>query len=302
MKYFFANLCLAIAVCVSTSPAPAQDAQPTRPSTDPIAKAIQASSARFVKAFNAGEAKAVAALWTAGGDYVDENGETSRGREEIERKYAAFFKSHAGSTIEVRIDSIRKINPHTVIEDGVAQLDSLAGSQMTRSRYTAVHTLADGKWLMSSVRDVSLATPGNHARLKGLVWLLGTWQAEHQGTQLEMTFRWLPNKSFIQRDFKVTKADRVVLSGKQIIGWDPLEERVSSWLFDSTGSYSVGTWTPHESGWVVRATGVTSDGMWTRATNVFSQLHDRLVWKSIRRGAGNFDLLDSDEILLKRKK
>jgi uncharacterized protein (TIGR02246 family) len=305
MKALSNSVTAALVVCLFALPADAQQrrANPAaKPSTAAKAdKVIRAGSAAFVKAFNAGDAKRDAALWTQDGDYIDETGQASRGRAAIEKQYSAFFKQNPGASIRVDIQSIRVLNVHTAIEDGVAKLDALAGGQVTRSRYTAVHTLTAGKWLMSSVRDASLATPGNHARLAKLAWLIGTWHAEHQGVELEMTFRWLPNRSFIQRDFKVTKRDRVLLSGQQIIGWDPIEERISSWLFDSTGSYAVGAWAPSASGWVVRSTGVSSDGLWTRATNVLSSLHGRLVWKSIKRGASKFDLLDSEEIILKRK-
>lgn len=305
MKVPFTFL-LVLAACFSASEAGAQQAlaakkEKTASVSDPVERAIRATSQAFAKAFNAGDAKAVAALWTADGDYVDEQGKASRGRAAIEKQYVTFFDKNPGASIQVRVDSVRAINDHTAIEDGVAQLDSRGGDQMTRSRYTAVHTLVDGKWLMSSVRDAALATPGNHAKLADLTWLIGTWHAEHQDVELEMKFYWLPNKSFIQRDFQVTKRGRVLLSGKQIIGWDPIEQRVSSWLFDSTGSYSVGAWSPQKGGWVVRNTGVSSDGLWTKATNVLGQLHGRLVWKSVNRGAGDFDLLDSEEIILKRK-
>ena len=56
-----------------------------------------------------------------------------------------------------------------------------------------------------------------------------------------------------------------------------------------------------DNGWVIHSTGVTADGTWTRATNVLARVHDAIAWKSTKRGAGKFDLLDSEEIILKRK-
>ena len=270
-------------------------------SADAATKAIHASSSAFAKAFNAGNAKAVAALWTADGDYVDEDGNAFRGRDAIEKAYAKFFANNPGVSIRVNIDAIRLINKDTAIEDGTARLDAPGGGDFTRSRYTAIHSRVGGKWLMSSVRDASLAAPAVNARLGGLAWMIGEWHAEHQGASLEMSIRWIADKAFIERDYTVRKKGRVALSGKQIIGWDPVERRISSWLFDSSGSYAIGAWSPTDNGWVIRSTGVTGDGTWTRATNMLSRVHDALVWKSTGRSADSFDLPNSEEIVLKRK-
>ena len=45
----------------------------------------------FVRAFNAGDAKAVVADWTADGQYTDEDGNVFRGRDAIEKEYARLF-------------------------------------------------------------------------------------------------------------------------------------------------------------------------------------------------------------------
>ena len=57
---------------------------------------IRRAADEFVAAFNRGDAKAVAAHWTADGEYVDEAGRVFAGREAIEKEYAAFFQEHPG--------------------------------------------------------------------------------------------------------------------------------------------------------------------------------------------------------------
>ena len=54
-------------------------------------KLIRAGSEVFVTAFNKHDAKAVAALWTEDGEYIDDTGRTIAGRDAIEKDYAAFF-------------------------------------------------------------------------------------------------------------------------------------------------------------------------------------------------------------------
>ena len=48
----------------------------------------------FTLAFNKGDAKAIAALWTGDCEYTDETGRSIQGRDAIEKEYAAFFAEH----------------------------------------------------------------------------------------------------------------------------------------------------------------------------------------------------------------
>ena len=84
--------------------------------------AIRASADVFVKAFNDGDAKAVAAHWTAKGSLTDERGQRFQGRKAIEDEYAAFFKTHPGARMKISITSTEYPTPTTAIEDGAAQV------------------------------------------------------------------------------------------------------------------------------------------------------------------------------------
>jgi hypothetical protein len=55
------------------------------------------------------------------------------------------------------------------------------------------------------------------------------------------------------------------MEGWQIIGWDPLEERIRSWTFDGEGGFGEGTWTREGDRWLLRETGVAPDGTRTSA-------------------------------------
>ncbi len=64
------------------------------PDNSAAEKAIRASADAFTQAFNAGDAKQVAALWTASGMLADEAGRNFKGQKAIEDQYAAFFQAH----------------------------------------------------------------------------------------------------------------------------------------------------------------------------------------------------------------
>ncbi len=269
----------------------------------PYETAIREAARTFVEAFNRGDAKAVAEHWTVDGDYVDEIGQRFQGRAAIQQEYETFFADNPGVKIELVIDSIKQLSSDTAIEDGRAAIGPFPSGPPAFSRYTVVHIKQDGRWLVASSRDTRLETPPDYRYLRDLEWLIGTWNADNDGVRVESNCRWTAGQKFIERTFLVREGETVSHSGTQIIGWDPASQRVSSWLFDSSGGRSVGVWTPHETGWLVESKGVLSDGTPTTATNYFTRLQDgSLAWRSIKRSAGNSLLPDTNEIILKRTK
>src|SRR5437588_6017151 len=69
--------------------------------------AIQANIARFVKAYNAGDAKAVAALFTPDGQIVDKQGNVAESRDAIAKTFTRLFAEMPQKRLEVVVESIR---------------------------------------------------------------------------------------------------------------------------------------------------------------------------------------------------
>jgi hypothetical protein len=84
------RLCATLAVLALAISAKA--AEKKTPAAESDDTAIRATAEAFVKAFNRGDAKAVAGLWTEKGTMADERGEIFKGRKAIEAQYAALFK------------------------------------------------------------------------------------------------------------------------------------------------------------------------------------------------------------------
>jgi uncharacterized protein (TIGR02246 family) len=278
----------------------AEDQPPGK--TNASVPGISESSKTFTAAFNRGDAKAVAAHWTEDGDYVDENGQKYHGREAIEQEYKKFFTANTGVKLKLEVESLRKIDENNAIEDGYATLDPLPQGIPARSRYTAMHTKKDGKWLMTAVRDSVVQLPANSGRLEDLDFLVGTWSVEQDGTQLETTCRWINNKNLLERWYTARKGEKTLSHGRQMIGWDPLAGRIVSWTFTSEGGFAAGAWAPHEGGWIVATVGVMQDGTLTSSTDVWSQPNKESVsWKSVNRTKGDTALPDMQEVVLRRK-
>jgi uncharacterized protein (TIGR02246 family) len=264
-------------------------------------EAIRQASEDFVLAFNKQDAKGVAACWTQDGDYVDETGQMFSGRAAIEDVYTGFFSEHSGTKMRIAVDAIRLLNDRTAIEDGRAFLEPAPDGPPATSKYTVVHVKEDGKWLMSTVRDVRVETPSSYPRLQGLEWLVGSWSAEEHGAKTDVVCRWVADKSFLQCTYSVMRPDQTTTSGIQLIGWNSQRGQLQSWDFTSGGGHAVGVWTPVENGWTVETIGVLADGTSTRAVNLLTRIDDNAyAWQSTDRMAGQVALADIDEIVLKR--
>ena len=283
----------------------AADAQTTeqkagRPSDD---AAIRATADAFRKAFDRGDAKAIASSWAENGTLADDRGQTFKGRKAIEHQYAAFFKEHRGAKLEIAIQSVEFPAPNVAIEDGLARAVDKDGDSPTASRYTAVHVLHDGTWLMASVRESNIEIPSNYGRLQQLQWLVGNWETGSEGTTVRTTIRWIANRSFLQSEYSVRQNGLTTSSGVQIIGWDPQADRVRSWSFDSLGGHGTSLWTPAAEGWRIESRGVLADGTPTSSQDFLVRVpkEDNVFgWRSVQRKIGNTTLPDLREVVLDR--
>lgn len=265
--------------------------------------AIRATADAFVKAFDRGDARAVAALWTEDGTMADDRGEIFKGRKAIEDQYAKFFKAYPGAKMEITVKSVDFPTPSMAVEDGTAQVIDHPAAPPVASRYTAVHVLENGKWLMATVRETAIPLASNAGRLQDLAWLIGTWESKSEGTAVRATFRWIANKSFIERDFTVRQEGVQTASGVQIIGWDPQAGRVRSWSFDATGGYGSGLWTPTLDGLHGESTGVLADGTPTSSQELLIRApgeNDVFGWRSFDRSVDDVALPDTTEAVFDR--
>lgn len=265
--------------------------------------AIRQSGAEFTKAFNRGDAAAIAELWMENGTLADERGEIFKGRKAIQQQYASLFKAEPGAKIEIAIQAIDFPTSAMAIEDGLATVITRHGPP-TASRYTAVHVRqADKSWQIASVRETALEVASNYDRLKGLQWLVGTWETSRESTTVRTTIRWVANKSFLLREFTVRQQGVTTSEGLQIIGWDAQAGRVRSWSFDASGGHGSGLWTATADGWRIDNKGQLADGTPTASHDFLIQVTGEpniVGWRSTQRIVGNLALPDMKEVVLDR--
>jgi uncharacterized protein (TIGR02246 family) len=289
---------IAAALAFATAPARAADAKAASPEAE-----IRATAVDFVKAFDRGDAKAVAALWLPEGTAAEADGTIYKGREAIEQEYAKLFKQHADARITVAVKSVEFPAPTVAIEDGITQVTAQHAGPAQVARYTAVHLKLDGKWLLASVRETNVELPSNFDKIESLGWLVGAWTATRDGTTVRTTVRWIANNSFLEREYSVATDGIVTTSGRQIIGWDPKIEKVRSWSFDASGGFGAGVWTRTPEGWQIDQSGVMADGTPTSSRDTLVRLPGEdnvLGFRSAGRTAGDTRLPDVPEVVLDR--
>ena len=125
------------------------------------ADAITKSSLDFAAAFNKGDTKAIAAMWTDQGECIEASGESFTGRDAIEKAYADAFKDKAQGKIELEIRSLRFPSRDTAIEEGFIRHTPDGPGLPSSTMYTASHVREDGKWLIAYSREYGA---GNSAR------------------------------------------------------------------------------------------------------------------------------------------
>jgi uncharacterized protein (TIGR02246 family) len=275
--------------------------------TDPTSaadeKTIAKNRSAYIKAFNAGDARALALLWAEDGEFVDEQGRSFRGRAAIEKEFASFFARDKGLTLEIDPGSLRFISPTVALENCTGRVTRASDGAATLAGCTILHTKRDGNWLLASVRETPFLPGSNYERLRDLEWLVGQWRATGGGHTLDLSCEWAEKRNFLLRRYSVKDDDGITHTGLQIIGWDPVIGGIRSWLFDSGGGFGSERWARDGKRWLVEATGTTRDGRLTQATNVLTRLdHDSFTWQSLRRSLNGTRLPDTPLIKVTRVK
>lgn len=115
----------------------------------------------------------------------------------------------------------------------------------------------------------------HYEQLKELNWLVGNWVNDTSSDMtVHSTYRWDTGKNFLLQSFKMTSPEQKELSGEQIIGWDPIEKTICSWIFDSDGGFGKSTWTKQENSWYATTIFTLFDGRRASATHVYTKVNE----------------------------
>jgi hypothetical protein len=133
-----------------------------------------------------------------------------------------------------------------------------------------------------STEGVQPASP-----LHELDWMVGVWVDRNEASTITTSCYWTHNKKFLRRTFKVESNGELVMEGTQVVGWDPVSNRIRSWTFDSEGGFGEGWWIRDGSKWLVKTAFTLASRERASSLNIFEQVDsDSFRWQSTSREIG----------------
>ncbi len=267
-----------------------------------VVKAIMAESEATVKAFNSGDAAALAAMFIDDGELVDEDGTVTESRAEIAALFDRFFTRFPKATLELEITDAREIGDVVVIEEGMRRITTDQGAATAQVRYVAVRTKQGDAWPLASYREFSddpLPSPAE--MLASLDWIVGDWLDESPDGTTQISYRWSDDGNFLIGEYNLSVGGKPTAKSVQRIGWDPVEGTLRSWTFDSDGGFSEGEWLGTDDGWVVKSEATLPDGTIGSATiTIRPSDADHLVVLSTDRIIGGSEEPDFKLVIARR--
>ena len=237
---------------------------------------------KYEEAYNKGDAKTLAGLYSDDVDYIDQDGAEVKGRDAMEKLLADNFQQNPGVKLAITTEEIKQLTPDVKVTRGTATVTQAKGTAES-TRYTAVRVRKGDRWKISQLNEREAAPPNAYSQLAVLEWLVGTWQDKGGDQTVETKINWAGDKNFLVRTFKLKGAESET-DGWEIIGWDPIKQQIRSWIFDSNGGFGETTWATDGDDWLVRASNVLPDGSRSTAENVLTKVDDKkFTWESQNR-------------------
>jgi uncharacterized protein (TIGR02246 family) len=255
------------------------------------------SARDFADAFNKGDARAIAGMWTENGESREANGQTYVGRAAIEKAFAALFKANASARMEVLIKAVRFPAKDLAVEEGLLRTSRGPRELPTTTAYVAVQIREGGRW------RIALASEGGvgQDRLEDLDWLLGDWTTKVKEETIRLSFVRDPKKPSITGNFTRSAAGKDPIVGTIRIALDPETGRIRSWGFEDDGAHSQSIWINDGKSWILDCRGVLANGTSTAERIVLQRVGANVItWRSIDRVLGDTPLADTPPMRLTR--
>ena len=293
------GLLIAILLVVSSSgvEALAQDGSESS-LHDSDEKAIRAQADEYAKAYASGDAAVLANMWTVDGTY-NVDGQEVKGRAAVEQFFASGFKKSGSAPLSITVKSLSFPKDDVAIEEGTCRLaQGPAAGEI--SHYQVVHVKESGNWLMASVSETN-GGQASEDKLADLAWLIGNWSAVGAKEKLHFKVDWAGDNKFIRVAFKKEDSSDSNPEEVEVIGWDPVTQRIVSWHFDRRGGFGSGRWQRDGQSWIKSAKSVEFDGTASSGVNVLHKLSDSsFTWRSTGRNRAGASLPDTEDITITR--
>jgi uncharacterized protein (TIGR02246 family) len=283
------------------------NAQDKKPAADPKREADKQAIDKLVQeqiqAFNNKDAAALAANWTEDAEYSRNDDVPFRGRAEIQKGYAEYFKTLKGKPkVEVQVDGLRFPSRDTAYSEVTLRLKNEEGEVVASSWRNTLLVREDGQWKVAIVSEWDRDEAAD-VGLQELEWLIGTWHAATKEREVTTTYEWDENKAFIRGKYTVKEGAKVIESGTQMITKDNAEGAIRSWVFQSDGGFGDGLWTRDGKKWTVDLYGVTAEGYEMTATVLYNHVDaNTYTWQAVDQEVNGEPVADTQPIKVTKQK
>ncbi|MEZ6086483.1 MAG: hypothetical protein R3C05_00300 [Pirellulaceae bacterium] len=221
---------------------------------------IRTQLGRYVAAFNERKFDPLADLLAPDFVYRDDS-------EGVQLDGAASLVTRLKQTVDneptlrlwAEIDGIAFQNPSSATARGTTLLKAEDASDEA-SQFVVSLSKSDSGWKLRSIieetSDAASQTTAIEA-IESLGWLVGTWR-DDSAEKIVSKIEYLPGRRFLRRTFMESSADAEL--GMEIIGYDPVLNRVRSWTYFSDGSFGTGYWRGAVDHWSLTMVQTLSDG------------------------------------------
>lgn len=275
---------------------------PAQAADKAIEDTIKAKVEAYEKAFNAGDAPALARMWAPDGNYINTDGWVSTGRDQLEKLHAHILADKPKATIKVFVGSISNSanDSDAVIERGIVVMRDTTGGIVSRSPYIAIHRKIGGEWLLQSVVEMSTATLP--AQVSDLDWMLGSWKASNADNTVTLTNTMQPSGHLMVSDIEVVQGKSSPAQHEMIMTTvDPSSGKLTAFLFDANGGYGRGIWHQNNGKWYLNTHRTKPDGTTLDAVIVMKRDSENSIsWQTVSRTADGITLRDLPEVVVTR--
>ncbi len=209
--------------------------------------------------------------------------ETTTGNDKAAHMLVALFSDSNIEDLSITLDTI-KAKDSLYHATGKLTLH-IPNQKESEVAFSADFEQSENKWQLESLRMLLITPPPSHySELKELDWLTGSWKSSDSDSAYTTTFSWDLNKNFIDQEFDSLVFGYKQLTGRQYIGWNPVDKQITSWIFDSDGGYGHSNWWYEDGSWYATTSYILHDGRKSSATHIIKMKDkDSYLFSSISR-------------------
>ncbi len=264
-----------------------------------IKKSLEALS----EAFNQQDINEFSSFWSQDAYYINLSTEESVvGNDNIANYFNKEFVIEGKGYLTMRLSNISFPSKDVAQARGVAEIEQLDIHK--KIAFDSQFVNEGGKWVIQIFSVNELKSPISHFdQLKALDWLTGNWADDDENIDVTYQFEWDKDKNFLTQHFILSILGYEELRGMQIIGWDPEENMIRSWIFDSDGGFGQSVWYEEDNSWYANVTFTMPKGGRATATHVVTKIDDNtFTFASVARDVNGILLPNIGPFKVIRKK